>query len=92
MTFIVYMNGNRICPKCSGMMARYSEELRFRCLDCGSRFEIAGQPSEKELELAEVETEEERRKQEFFKWADKLIKDIREEGRKRRAAGRREKA
>lgn len=54
MTFIVYMNGNRICPKCSGMMARYSEELRFRCLDCGSRFEIAGQHSEKELELAEV--------------------------------------
>lgn len=55
--YIVYMNGNRICPKCSGMMARYSDvELRFRCMDCGARFGISGQPSEKELELAEVET------------------------------------
>lgn len=54
MTYIVYMNGNKICPKCSGMMTRYSEEIRFRCLDCGARFEIADQISEKEFELEEI--------------------------------------
>lgn len=57
MTYIVYMNGNKICPKCSGMMARYSEEIRFRCLDCGARFEITDQISEKEFELKEVDDE-----------------------------------
>lgn len=57
MTYIVYMNGNKICPKCSGMMARYSEEIRFRCLDCGARFEITDQISEKEFELEEVDDE-----------------------------------
>lgn len=57
MTYIVYMNGNKICPKCSGMMARYSEEIRFRCLDCGARFEITDQISEKEFELTEVGNE-----------------------------------
>lgn len=57
MKYIVYMNGNKICPKCSGMMARYSEEIRFRCLDCGARFEITDQISDKEFELTEVGNE-----------------------------------
>ena len=50
--YIVYMNGNHICPRCSGMMVRFGDNLMFRCLDCKMRYEVIenGQ-SEKELVL-----------------------------------------
>ena len=54
MTYVVYMNGNRICPKCSGMMVRYGGEMAFRCLDCGAHFQILGLESEKEFALEEI--------------------------------------
>ena len=42
MIYHVYMNGNYICPKCSGMMKKCGGETRFRCLDCNARFHING--------------------------------------------------
>ena len=54
MTYQVYMNGNHICPKCSGMLKKCGGEVRFRCLDCDSRFEVIGfGATEKELVLEE---------------------------------------
>ena len=48
MRFVVYMNGNRICPKCGG-------EVRFRCLDCDTRYEVVDMKSEKEFILDDGE-------------------------------------
>ena len=55
MRFIVYMNGNRICPKCSGMMVKCGGEVRFRCLDCDTRYEVVELQSEKEFILDDGE-------------------------------------
>lgn len=51
---VVYLNGVHICPKCSGMMKKCGGEVRFRCLDCDTRYEIVdvGQ-TEKEFVLEE---------------------------------------
>lgn len=58
MPFIVYMNGNRICPKCAGMMVRYGGELHYRCLDCNTHYEITGMESKKEFVLEEIKREQ----------------------------------
>ena len=55
MRFIVYMNGNRICPKCNGMMDKCGGEVRFRCLDCDTRYEVVDMKSEKEFILDDGE-------------------------------------
>lgn len=57
MTYVVYMNGNKICPKCTGMMVRYGGEMAFRCLDCGAHYQIFGLESEKEFALEELTNE-----------------------------------
>ena len=57
MTYVVYMNGNKICPKCTGMMVRYGGEMAFRCLDCGAHYRILGLESEKEFALEELMNE-----------------------------------
>lgn len=55
MRFVVYMNGNRICPKCNGMMVKCGGEVRFRCLDCDTRYEVVDMKSEKEFILDDGE-------------------------------------
>ena len=54
MIYRFYMNGVRICPKCSGMMVKCGCEVRYRCVDCDTRFEIVDVgETEKEFLLAE---------------------------------------
>lgn len=55
MRFVVYMNGNRICPKCNSMMVKCGGEVRFRCLDCDTRYEVVDMKSEKEFILDDGE-------------------------------------
>ena len=58
MRFITYMNGVRICPKCSGMLVKCGGEVRFRCMDCDARFEIVEMKSEKEFVLEDGKVEQ----------------------------------
>ena len=54
----VYLNGNRICPKCSAMMTMFhgKKDLIFKCMDCKSRYVVTDQePLEKEMILENVE-------------------------------------
>lgn len=54
----VFLNGNRICPKCSSMMSRFHgiEDIIFKCTECKTRYIIADQNEiiEKEMTLQEV--------------------------------------
>ena len=55
--FKVFLNGNRICPKCSAMMTMFHghTEMIFKCMDCKSRYVIADQEeTDKELIFEEV--------------------------------------
>lgn len=56
MRWVVYMNGNHICPKCNGMMVKCGGEVRYRCMDCDARYEVvdAGN-TDKEFVLEERE-------------------------------------
>ncbi len=55
MKYRFYMNGVRLCPKCSAMMVQFGGEVRYRCVDCGTRYEVVGIGcSDKELVLEEM--------------------------------------
>ena len=54
----VFLNGNRICPKCSAMMTMFHthKDFVFKCMDCKSRFVIVGEENnDKEMILENVE-------------------------------------
>ena len=54
----VYLNGNRICPKCSSMMSMFHghKDVIFKCMDCKSRFVAIDQENnDKEMVLEELE-------------------------------------
>lgn len=38
--YVIHMNGNKICPKCSGTLATFGGNMLFRCIDCYSRFRV----------------------------------------------------
>lgn len=55
--YSAYMNGNRICPVCSGNMKRYQgqKEIFFKCNDCKKMYQIIdNHHNEKEFLLREV--------------------------------------
>ena len=56
--YSVFLNGNRICPKCSSMMTMFHghRDIIFKCMDCSSRFVIADEheSNDKEMILDEV--------------------------------------
>lgn len=42
MQYIIYMNGNRICPKCNAMMIPiyFGEDAFYKCFDCKTRYKV----------------------------------------------------
>lgn len=53
----VFLNGNRICPKCSAMMTMFHthKDFVFKCMDCKSRYVIVDQKqNDKEMIFEEV--------------------------------------
>lgn len=53
MMYLIYANGNLICPKCTAMM-RFMPNGAFWCRDCHSMFFIEGEGvTDKELVLTE---------------------------------------
>lgn len=53
MMYLIYANGNLICPKCTAMI-RFMPNGAFWCRDCHSMFFIEGEGvTDKELVLTE---------------------------------------
>lgn len=56
--YSVFLNGNRICPKCSSMMTMFHghRDIIFKCMDCKSRFVMTDEheSNDKEMILDEV--------------------------------------
>lgn len=40
MQYIIYMNGNRICPKCNAMMVKFGGDVLYKCLDCKTHYKV----------------------------------------------------
>ena len=54
---ILYQGRRAICPKCSGMMT--GNEIRKKCIDCGSIWKCVGEGiTENELQFEEITKEE----------------------------------
>ena len=54
----VFLNGNRICPKCSSMLSKFhtDKDIVYQCMDCKSRFTIIDQSKvDKEFIFGQME-------------------------------------